>query len=371
MVVFSSPLEVDPQMRCNRIAGWLLAAVMPALAGDRVIPQTADQLLEAGHYKQARTLAEADLRKNPKDSHALYLLSRTRLAMGDSDGALDFAKKAVTAAGNNPEYLAQLGNAAGDKAQNAGWFEKLRLASLVKDSGSKALQLDPNNLHANQLMFEFYWKAPGIAGGDKDKAREIVNTILRLDPVEGNLYLAEMALLEKKNDQVESYYAKAVSAGAKNYKARIALASFYAGGKDDQSSKAEKEAREAVNIDRQRAGAYAVLALLYAKQKRWAELDAALAEAEKNVPDNLNPMYQAGRILLGEGSDLPRAEKYFRKYLTQEPEGGSPHLAAAHWRLGLVLEKMGRKPEAKAEIETAVRLKPDFKPAQEDLRRLK
>jgi hypothetical protein len=38
--------------------------------------------------------------------------------------------------------------------------------------------------------------------------------------------------------------------------------------------------------------------------------------------------------------------------------------------LGLVLEKKGRKPEAIAEVETALRLKPDLEEAKKDLKRL-
>jgi hypothetical protein len=54
-----------------------------------------------------------------------------------------------------------------------------------------------------------------------------------------------------------------------------------------------------------------------------------------------------------------------------EPEAGEPPLAAAHWRLGQVLEKEGKKTDAIVEMEEAVRLQPDLKEAKEDLKRLK
>ena len=93
--------------------------------------------------------------------------------------------------------------------------------------------------------------------------------------------------------------------------------------------------------------------------------------SEKNVPDDFGAHYQAGKALLNSGKDLGRAERYFRKYLTIEPEGGEPPLAAAHWRLGLVLEKEGKKAEAISELEESVRMDGDFKQAKEDLKRLK
>ncbi len=105
--------------------------------------------------------------------------------------------------------------------------------------------------------------------------------------------------------------------------------------------------------------------------QRWPELDALLAEAEKAVPDDVGPHYQAGRVLFQAGTDLERAERYLRKYLTQEPEGSEPRPAAAHWRLGQVLAKQGRKPEAISELQTSLRLEPDFEPAKKELRRLK
>jgi predicted TPR repeat methyltransferase len=54
-----------------------------------------------------------------------------------------------------------------------------------------------------------------------------------------------------------------------------------------------------------------------------------------------------------------------------EPEAGEPPWAGAHWRLGQVLEKEGKKSDAIAEMEEALRLQPDLKPAKEDLNRLK
>ena len=70
-------------------------------------------------------------------------------------------------------------------------------------------------------------------------------------------------------------------------------------------------------------------------------LDVLLAEGEKAVPDDLTPYYEAGTVLLDGISDLTRAERYFRKYLTQEPEGNEPSSADARRRLGLVLQQEG------------------------------
>ena len=89
------------------------------------------------------------------------------------------------------------------------------------------------------------------------------------------------------------------------------------------------------------------------------------------MPDNLYAHFRAANNCLNRKVELPRAEGYFRRYLAMEPEPGSPGLAATQWRLGLVLEAMGRKPEAIREIETSVNMDGSNQAAKADLKRLK
>jgi Flp pilus assembly protein TadD len=70
------------------------------------------------------------------------------------------------------------------------------------------------------------------------------------------------------------------------------------------------------------------------------------------------------------GKEFPRAEAYAKKYLSQEPEGEEPDAAEAHRLLALVFEKEGRNAEARAEMQAALQLKPNFKAAKDDLKRL-
>jgi len=113
-----------------------------------------------------------------------------------------------------------------------------------------------------------------------------------------------------------------------------------------------------------------LLAQIKTWNEKWNELDQVLSQAEKAVPDDFIYYFRAGRVLLATGKDNARAERYFRKYLSQEPEGGTPTLATAHWQLGLVLEKLGRKQDAVAELQIAVKMDPQLKPAKNDLKRL-
>lgn len=326
------------------------------------------KLLESGHYKRAR----AAIANVPTKSGTEYLVlsAKIRLAFGDLEEANKLAEQAVAADEKSSEAHTVLAKTIGQKALKANFLSQMGLARSSKKEVDRALELDPKNTEANNFLIDYLTNAPGIVGGDKNKAREVANAILKYDPVEGNLSLARVAFKDKQPAEAMKHYKTAVQAGPKNYRARASLANAYVSIDPKDHAASEIEAKEATKLGPDRQGGYALLALIYATQKRWNDLDAAVAAGEKAVPDNLVPYFQAAQTCLNEGSDLPRAERYFRKYLSQEPEATMPSLAVAHWRLGLALEKQGKKPEAIAELETAVKMNPELEGARKDLKRL-
>jgi tetratricopeptide (TPR) repeat protein len=292
-------------------------------------------------------------------------------------------------------------------------FAKMSLARRFRKEVDLALQLDPNNLDANSDLLEFCLEAPGIVGGDNQKAADIADHMLRVNPARGYLLKLDIATHQKRAaSELEGLIQQAIAADPKLYYARTQAANFYitqAGAALAHAAllhaalvQAEDQAREAIHLDPGRAAAYTALATIYAQQTRWKDLDTILADSEREVPDDLAPFYQAAKAILLNtqnpdlhspdlhspdlhspdlhspdlhspdlhGDALPRAEKYLRTYLSQPPEGNEPNAAAAHWRLGLVLEKEGHKDQAKQELQQAVTLEPDFEPAKKDLKRL-
>ncbi|HLE36091.1 MAG TPA: tetratricopeptide repeat protein [Candidatus Acidoferrales bacterium] len=350
---------------CAVVLLALLAA--PLQANDPAL----ESLARDGHWKRLRAAVEPRLKANPNDAEANYYMAAVREAFNDLAGALPLAEKALQLDAKNSDYHYMVGAIQGQMAEKAGVFKAMGLVGRFKKEVQAAIDLDPNNIEALFAQMEFYLQAPGIVGGDKKKARANADRIFAINPSRGNLAYARVVLKENPRADVANYFVNAVQADPRSYGARVQLANFYASDRQKKYDLSEQEAREALKANPGRVGAYSLLAALFALQERWSDLDAILVQSEKNVPDNLYPYYQAGRVLLGSGKDLPRAERYLRKYLTQEPEAGAPSHAATHWRLGLVYEKMGRKAEAIAEIQTAVRLDPKFEPAQKDLKRLK
>lgn len=340
----------------------LLAFAIPAAD---VSPET---LMEAGHWKQLRRMVEPQA-ANTKDAQSAYFLSSALIAFEDLDGALDMAQRAVSLEPGNSRYHYQLSVVYGRMASKASIFKAMSLGGQCKDEIKKAVDLDPKNQDALWALMEFYWHAPGIAGGDQKKARSTAEDILRLNPARGNLALGELAALGKQDAEAESYYQKAVQADAKNYAAVMKLARFYLAG--NRYDVAAKHAQDAINLNPGRIEGYKVMVVAQAREAHWQELDAVLAQAESRVPDDLSPYFQAGQEILLAGKDVPRAETYLRKYVKQDPEASAPRLSRAHLRIGQALEKQGRRAEAVTELEAALSLEPDLEEAKKDLKALK
>jgi tetratricopeptide (TPR) repeat protein len=333
-------------------------------------PQPAIQdLIDAGHYKRARAAAEATFKETPRDAETLCLMSIVRGAFGNLDEAEKFAEKAVALNPKSARYHFQLAEVVGQKAQNAGVFHQIGLGRQFKKEAETTLQLDSHHVGALFDMMMFYLKAPGIIGGDKTKARANAEQILKIDPVRGYTALLTLAHEEKQEGRDEELLRKAVEARPDSYEARASLSAYLINQK--KWDEARGHLREAIRLRPDRVSAYGLSAVVAAQQDQWADLDAVLAQAEKAVPDNLLPYYRAANNCLGRKVELPRAERYLRKYLTMEPEPNAPNNAAAHWRLGLVLSQAGRKADAVAELETAVRMDGNNAAAKADLKRIK
>ena len=327
-----------------------------------------DSLLEAGHFKQVER--SLDISKS-RDAETLYLLSNIKQAFGKTDEAVDYAEKAVKADPNRAKYHLQLAGALSDQADKVSLFKKISLAGRIRSELETSIKLEPKNTDCLMGMMMFYEEAPGIAGGSKDKARQMAEEIGRIDASKGYLAQARLARRNNEKDKLEGLFLNAVKADPTSVEALMMLANYYASDAEKKYDQAETYAKQAIAIDRSRTGPYIVSAEAAAFRQSWDKLESLLADAERANHDDLNPFYQAGRTLLQLNEELSRAERYLRKYLSQDPEGLTPSLSAAHWRLGLILEKEGRKADAIKELEESLRLQPDFENAKKDLKRLK
>ena len=368
---FRSTMPWRPLMPLKVIVAATLALLsIPLWAAD---PSTAD-LIRDGHYKRAFVILQERLNTNSNDARSHTEMSKVAAAFQRWDDAVSHAEKAVAIDGKNADFHSALADALGSKLSGAqlGSFEKLSLARRFKKEAELTLQMDPNNVEANEDLMQFHLDAPGLLGGDKQKAEDMANRMVTISPAQGYLMKIEFATHEKHIAELDSLFQHALDADPKNCFAHVQAANYYLERGGPNLTRAEDLAKQAIQINPSRVGGYTALATLYAQQGRWKELDSVLADSKREVPDDFSPHYQAAKAILTSNHEdhLPAAEQYLQVYLSQPPEGNEPSLSAAHWRLGLILEKEGRKPQAKEELQQAVTLDHNFEPAKKDLKRL-
>lgn len=259
---------------------------------------------------------------------------KTTMARNDDDAAAGLFEKAVAQNPKSAEAHYLLGSAYGSQAQNAGIFGQASLASKTKEQFEQAVALDPNLLEARTGLLQFYTMAPGFMGGSYDKAFAQVEEIKKRDPLMGHRSAAFIYSHQKKADLAKKEYFDEVKEFPKSPRAHLDLGVFYVSEKNYKA--AEDEYTTAL------------------------KLDAAFMPA----------YFRLGQISVQSDANLPRGEEALRKYLTYTPKSNEPSLARAHYWLGQIFEKQGKKADAKASFAASLKLNPAQKDVAEALKRV-
>jgi tetratricopeptide (TPR) repeat protein len=208
----------------------------------------------------------------------------------------------------------------------------------------KAVELSPNDSRFHHRLGDAYGRSAQKAG-----------------------LFSKMSLAGK----CRAEYEKAVELDPKSLDARFSLLGFYqqapaiAGGGLD---KAHAQAEEIKKLDANR-GRMAV-AGLYVVEKKYDQAYAEFEGALKQNPDDYAALFQYGRLSAICGERLDQGLAMLRQCLAQTPPEGQPPLAAAHWRIGNILEKKGDKAGARAAYESALKVDPKFAYASDALKKL-
>ena len=227
---------------------------------------------------------------------------------------MPYAEKAVKLAPQNAEYHWLLAELLGQQAQRANVFRQIGLARRFRSEAETVLKLNPRHIEAHYGMMIYYLKAPGIVGGDKKKAYAEADEVAKIDKASGYLALVRLAQEEQQPQKLEELYRKAVEADPDRYEAHMGLVNV-TNAEPRNAVAAETHARRALAIDPRRVPGYTALAWALVAQRRWSDLEATLAGAEKMIPDDLTPYFVAAQTLLRDGQDFPRAEQVLPQVL--------------------------------------------------------
>jgi tetratricopeptide (TPR) repeat protein len=186
----------------------------------------ANALLQQGRVDEATVRLREILAAQPSDAQAHQLLCRIYYAQNMADNAIQecqFAASSDPASSDNQMWL---GRAYGFKASHANPLSALSLAVKVRVAFERAVQLDPENIHAMNDLGEFYVAAPSLIGGGLDKAQALAARMQPHFPSQAHRLLALIAEKKKEDAIAEAEFSNAVAAG-KTPEAYIDLGQFY------------------------------------------------------------------------------------------------------------------------------------------------
>src|SRR5713101_497017 len=322
---------------------WLLAAL--CIASGAIAATTVKQeaslevgrrAYEASEYPKAIQALQVAAAADPRNGDVQLLLAKSYLELQQHDPAIKSAEKAVAIDPQNSIYHEWLGRAYGEKADHASWFSAISLAKKTRKEFETAVQLDAKNYSARQVLIEFDCSAPGLVGGGEEKAWPQIKQLAEMDAAEGHFAAGNCRRQKKDFAIADEEFAKALESNPKSSELIYDI------------------------------GDYAV-------KRSQADTLLAVAEAGERVAAN-DPRgkFYRGVALVLKKENLEKSETLLREYLKKAPlRSGYPRPAAVHAWLGRLFENQGKAEEAAKEYESALKLDPKNKMAQEALKRLK
>src|SRR5215470_10240177 len=272
----------------------LLLNPSPATPPVEQVVQNARTDFDAGRYSDAVNRLTAALDGAPQDASVHYWLARSFYEQGKYDKAIEHAEAAARLAPENGEYQRWLGRAYGAKAEQSRSFF---LARKVKQAFETAVRLAPRSIEARRDLMQFLAEAPWIVGGDKTKAREQVQAISQLDPMEGRLAQAAFLCTQKKWNEAQTEYLAVMEQQPLRFEPYMEAAEFFADRKDPNN------------------------------------LDRVLASAGRVDSHDPRLDFYRAVVLILRGSERPTAEKLLTLYIANVPERSDypSHNQAKQW----------------------------------------
>ncbi len=304
-----------PGMRMIPLLTLSLVPAVSFAAGS--VPDSVAQDVDHGYYHRALAPLQGLLKQHPQDAEVLFRYGEVLLSMDKADDALAAMKQAVALDANNGVYHRGLGEVYGTEAQEASIFSALGLAKSSLAEFQAAVRLAPGDTDAHADLAAYYTQAPGIAGGDADKAHAEEAALAKLDPVRGLQQQAADAQYDKAYDQAEALLKQAAA----------------------QDTKGDS---------------YAQLGALYLDRKRFAAAIDAFTAAAAKSPVDPTPQYWIGRASGVGQLRYDEGIAALKAYIAApDHPDASPSFAWAHLRLADLYLMSGKGDLAHAELTAA------------------
>jgi tetratricopeptide (TPR) repeat protein len=302
------------------------------------VPAGIATLYDAGQYRQAAEALQAAVSQNPTNPSLFYWLGRCYCEMRDFDRSISSWEHAVALDPNRSEYHDWLGRACGRKADedsHSKMASALSLARRTHHEFEAAVRLDTTNINAQRDLIAFMANAPANLGGGEEHALEQIHALSDVDPVEGELALADLYTVHKKFDQASEEYQKVLKSTTNRIEVYFEVADYYRDQDDPE------------------------------------HMRQAVGAAEKIASSDRRLSFYHGVVLVLEKKDLEVAENDLRTYIDSVPDNSElpAHSSAYEW-LGKLYENEHKPNLAAEQYKAALTLDPQSKVLREALKRL-
>jgi tetratricopeptide (TPR) repeat protein len=287
----------------------------------------ANALLQQGRVDEAAASLRELLAMHPGDGQAHQLLCRIYYAQDMADNAIHECQLAASSDPASSDDQMWLGRAYGFKASHAHPLSALSLAIKVRVAFERAVQLDPENIHALNDLGEFYVAAPALIGGGLDKAQALAARMQPHFPSRAHRLLALIAEKKKEDAIAEAEFSSAVAAG-KAPEAYIDLGHFY-----------ERH---------------------HQPDKMVGALQSGIATDRRKGPS----LVDAASILTDAHRSPELAETLLRAYLSSSAKTDDAPAFKVHVQLGDLLAHQGDPAAAHREYAAALALASNYAPAR-------
>ena len=277
--------------------------------------QEVDTLLAHHHLEEADSLAQVLQKQFPENPQVQARLGIVALSFYNVDKAIEFLKKA-TQRDPDPRSFFWLGNAYGLKMNAVSIWKKRSMAKAMVAAWEKAAQLDSQQVRYWMALYQYYFFAPGLVGGNKKRAEVIARYIRQKFPVYGEFLAAFPLAKAHKHKEAINHLQKLLSRYPNFQPAYFFLAQLYE--KKQNYPQAIKVFRQLLTKRPENAEAWAALGEIYFRQSQYDSACMALQKAVKLHPYLPHALYRLGQCYEKTGL-LHKAKLLYQRYLHYFP----------------------------------------------------
>ena len=342
-------------------ASFVIITSLPALgAGYAPRPD-----LDAGRFLKALADAEAVLRSDPGNALAWAAKSQALTALVRLPEALDAAHKAMALKPGLADALLARGLVRGGMAVQQRNLGSLRQIADAMDDLKAAVQADPSLVTAWVSLGLAYEQVPGLLGGSSRKALDCAQGLRKVDAPRGDVLQGTVLTMAGRWKEALPCFNRALAAAPGDSEVIYAYLDALGTretrkvlGDAEQKRQQGQEAMRLLPAAGNRARPLTAIcdALLDADQADEAWRIAQEALPASDAPSLLR--LQLGKIAARSGRHLEPGLAMLDQVLREPLEGGTGGYGSAHWRRGQVLKALGRKDEARAAAQAALRIDP-------------